>query len=250
MNIDNAVVLITGANRGLGLALATVLQRAGARKIYAAARDPASITQQGVVPLKLDVANAGDVEAAVAACGDVTLLINNAGISLGSPILAAGSVAALRAELEINLFGPMLLSKGFAPVLARNGGGAIVNIISVLSWLSFPGAATYSTSKSAAWALTNGLRNELHAQGTQVLAAHMGFMDTDMTAGLTAEKAAPLTIAEKIVAALVAGQEEVLADAMTEQVKQGFSAPRGIYMGSPLESPMGSPMATPLGAPD
>jgi len=161
----------------------------------------------------------------------VTLLINNAGVSRGSPFLAAGSAAAARSELETNFFGPLVMSQAFAPVLAANGGGAIVNVLSVLSWLNLSGAATYSASKSAAWSLTNGLRNELRGQGTQVLALHVAFMDTDMTKGIDAPKANPSDVVRQALEALTAGSEEVLADDLTRQVKRGLSAERGVYMG-------------------
>ncbi|MES2259607.1 MAG: SDR family oxidoreductase [Pseudomonadota bacterium] len=232
MNIKDAVVLITGANRGLGLALAQAMLQAGARKVYGAARDPSTVTLDGVQPVRLDVTSADDIAAVVQACPDVTILVNNAGISLGSAVLAADAVQAARAELETNLFGPMALSQAFAPVLARHGGGAIVNILSALSWLSFPSTGTYSVSKSAAWALTNGLRGELQGQHTQVLAAHMGYMDTGMTRGIEAEKSDPAVIARAIVAALEAGEDEVLTDEVSRQVKQGFSAPRSAYLGA------------------
>ena len=173
MDIKNAVVLVTGANRGLGLAFVNELLAAGVKKVYAAARDPSTITVQGVERVKLDVTRPEDIAAAASRCSDVTLLINNAGVSRGSPFLAAGSAAAARSELETNFFGPLVMSQAFAPVLAANGGGAIVNVLSVLSWLNLSGAATYSASKSAAWSLTNGLRNELRGQGTQVLALHV-----------------------------------------------------------------------------
>jgi NAD(P)-dependent dehydrogenase (short-subunit alcohol dehydrogenase family) len=231
MQIKNSVVLVTGANRGLGQAFVNALLAAGAAKIYAAARDPHSITLQGVVPLKLDVTNAADIAAAAQVANDVTLLINNAGISRGSPLLAAGSADAARAELETNVFGPLALSQAFAPILKANGGGAIVNVLSVLSWLNIAGAATYSVSKSAAWSLTNGLRGELHAQGTQVVGVHVGFMDTDMASGTPGPKAAPLDVARQTLAALEAGQDEVLADELSRGVKQGLSAQPGVYLG-------------------
>ena len=231
MNIKDAVVLVTGANRGLGRAFVDGLLAAGAAKVYAAARDPASITLQGVERIRLDVTNADQIAAAAKACPDVTLLINNAGITRGSSFLATGSAAAARAELETNFFGPLALSQAFAPVLKANGGGAIVNVLSVLSWLNIAGAATYSASKSAAWSLTNGLRGELRAQGTQVVGVHVGFMDTDMTKGLDTPKVDPNDVVRQTLAAIEAGHEEVLADALSRQVRQGLAAERGVYLG-------------------
>jgi len=229
MQVKNAVVLVTGANRGLGQAFVNALLEAGAAKIYAAARDASSITLSGVTPIQLDVTNAADIAAAAAQCTDVTLLINNAGIGRGSSFLASNSADAARAELETNFFGPLALTQAFAPILKANGGGAIVNVLSVLSWLNLSSAATYSASKAAAWSLTNGLRGELHGQGTQVVGVHVGYMDTDMTRGLDAPKADPLDVARQTLAAVDAGQSEVLADELSRGVKQGLSA--SVYLG-------------------
>jgi NAD(P)-dependent dehydrogenase (short-subunit alcohol dehydrogenase family) len=231
MQIKNSVVLVTGANRGLGQAFVNALLEAGAAKIYAAARDPSSITIKGVVPIKLDVTNAADIAAAAQQCTDLTLLINNAGIGRGSSFLAAGSADAARAELETNFFAPLALSQAFAPILKANGGGGIINILSVLSWLNLAAVATYSASKSAAWSLTNGLRNELRPQGTQVVGVHVGFMDTDMAHGFPGPKIAPLDVARQTLAALEAGKDEVLADALSRNVQKGLSAQPGVYLG-------------------
>lgn len=233
MQLKDSVVFITGANRGLGLAYAQGALAAGAKKVYAATRDPSSITLAGVHPIALDVTNAAQVEQAARACGDVTLLINNAGISRGSGFLAGSGMDAARAELETNFFGPWALARAFAPVLAANGGGAMVNVLSVLSWISFPAIGTYSASKSAAWSLTNGLRNELRAQGTQVVGVHVGFMDTDMAKNAPGEKVQPASVVEQTWAALEANASEVLADSVTRQVKLGLSAPHGVYLGEP-----------------
>lgn len=230
MQLKDSVVLVTGANRGLGLAFAQAALAAGARKVYAAARDPASVTLPGVVPIQLDVGNAAQVAAAVRDCGDVTLLVNNAGISMGSSFLASpDAVAAARAEFEVNFFGPWALASAFAPVLKANGGGAIVNVLSALSWVSFPSVATYSASKSAAWSLTNGLRNELRAQGTQVVALHVGYMDTDMTRGLDAPKSSPADVARVTLEGVEAGAFEVLADDISKQIKQSLSSATPAY---------------------
>ena len=233
MNLKNAVVLVTGANRGLGQAFAEAALAAGARKVYAAARDPDSITLEGVERVRLDVTRSDQIAAAARRCADVTLLVNNAGISRGSALLASGSAAAARAELDTNLFGPLEMSRAFAPLLAANGGGAIVNVLSVLSWINIPAAGSYCVSKSAAWAMTNGLRHELRAQGTQVVGVHVAFMDTNMARGVQGPKVSPGEVVQQVFDAIEQGRDEVLADALTRQVKQGLSAERGVYLSEP-----------------
>jgi NAD(P)-dependent dehydrogenase (short-subunit alcohol dehydrogenase family) len=230
VNIKDSVVFITGANRGLGLQLAKAALAAGAKKVYGAARDPKSITLPGVIPVQLDVTRHDEIAAVSREYQDVNVLINNAGIVRAGGILADNALEQARAEWETNVIGPMLLSKGFAPTLKANGGGAIVNILSVLAWYSQGPTNTYSMSKSAAWALTNGLRIELAAQGTQVVGAHMGYMDTDMTAGYDIDKIKPEEVAVQIFAALADGHEEVLADDLTRQIKLGINAEVPAYV--------------------
>ena len=231
MKLKNAVVFITGANRGLGRAFAQAALAAGAAKVYAAARNPASIDLPGVVPIALDVTDPAQIARAAAQCADVTLLINNAGISLQGRLLADDALATARAELETNFFAPWALARAFAPVLWGNGGGAVLNVLSVLSWVTLPGVATYSASKAAAWSLSNGLRHELKAQGTQVTSLHVGYMDTDMTRGLDAPKAAPAEVARLALAGVEAGAFEVLADDISRQVKQSLSTEAPVYAG-------------------
>lgn len=230
MKIQDAVVLVTGANRGLGKAFAQELVAQGAKKVYAAARDPKSVNIPGVTAIQLDVTAPDQVAAAARNYTDVNVLINNAGIGRGTSFLDADAETALRAELETNLFGPMATARAFAPVLAANGGGAILNVLSALSWVTMPGAATYSATKSAAWSLTNSLRQVLAGQNTQVVAVHVGFMDTDMAAGVDAPKADPRDVARQSLAALETGAVEVLADATSRHIKQGLSAHPGVYL--------------------
>ncbi len=230
MQLANATVLITGANRGIGLAFARAALARGARKVYAGARNPASITLAGVVPVKLDVTSADDVATAAAAAGDVTLVINNAGIAETGSFLTPGAEASLRRHLEVNVFGTLRVTQAFAPVLARNGGGAVLNVASIASWLSSPLLASYAVSKSAVWSLSNGLRNDLREQQTQVLTLHMGFVDTDLTHGIDAPKSSADEIVARALDALEAGADEVLADDITRQVKLGLAAEPGIYL--------------------
>ena len=230
MKIKDSVALVTGANRGLGLAFTQALLAGGVRKVYAAARDPASVKQAGVVPVRLDVTNAAEVASAAAELGDVTLVINNAGIIRASGFLGEKGVEAVRAELETNFFGPVHVSRAFAPILARNGGGAIVNVLSALSWVAFPSSSTYSASKAAAWSFSNGLRNELRGQGTQVLALHVGYMDTDMVRDVAAPKSKPEDVARQTLEALEAGKSEILADEVSRRIKQNLSAEPGVYL--------------------
>ncbi|WP_298236042.1 SDR family oxidoreductase [uncultured Azohydromonas sp.] len=230
MKLDNATVLITGANRGLGLAFARHALLRGARRVLAGARDPHSVTLPGVEPVRLDVTRAEDVAAAAQRHGDVTLLINNAGVAELGAFLAEGSEASARRQMEVNYFGPLRLSRAFAPVLAAQGGGALLNVLSVASWVHSMELGVYGATKAAAWALTNGLRHELRPQGTQVLALHMGFVDTDMTRGIEVPKSSADDIVRRAFDALEGGAEEVLADELTRAVKQGLSAEPGIYL--------------------
>ncbi|MDR6396601.1 SDR family oxidoreductase [Herbaspirillum seropedicae] len=230
MKIADSTVLVTGANRGIGLAFTKAFLARGARKVYAAARDPSSITSPGVTPLKLDVTSPAEVEAAARMASDVSIVVNNAGIAAIGGFLAEDAEALLRRHFETNVFGVLRVSRAFAPALARNGGGALLNVASVGSWLSFPMLATYATSKAAVWSLSNGLRNELRGQGTQVMSLHMGFVDTDLTKDFDAQKSSPQEIVDYALDALEAGAEEALADELTRQVQGGLSAEHPIYL--------------------
>jgi NAD(P)-dependent dehydrogenase (short-subunit alcohol dehydrogenase family) len=235
MKIRDSVAFVTGANRGIGLAFAQELLAAGARKVYSATRQPERITLAAVESVRLDVTNPGDVAAAARRCTDVNLLINNAGIALWTGFLSPNSVEAARSEMETNYYGPLLLSRAFAPVLAKNGGGAIVNLLSVVSWVAVPSAGTYSASKAAAWSLTNWLRTALREQGTQVIGVHAGPVDTDMASELTLPKVTPIDVVRQVLSAVEAGRDEVLADDMTRQVKARLSDREGIYLNFDLE---------------
>src|SRR6266516_6269729 len=218
MKIEGAAALVTGANRGLGAAIAQALLDSGAT-VYGAARDPGSITDDRLIPVRLDVTNDDQISDAARRCDEVSIVVNNAGILRSSASLADGAVEAARAEMETNFFGSMRMARAFAPILRENGGGALVNVLSVLSFVSMPQGATYSASKAAAWSLTNALRMELRRQGTLVVAVHAGFIDTDMAAGVSADKVSPASVAKQIVAAIASDAEEVLADATSEMVK-------------------------------
>ena len=228
MKIQGSVVLVTGANRGLGLEFAKQALALGAAKVYAAARDPSQVTLPGVVPVKLDVTNLADVAALAVQCPDVTLLVNNAGIGRTGGVTGGDATTLLREQMETNVYGVLHTSHAFAPVLARNGGGAILNILSVLSWVNTPLLGAYGVTKAAAWALTNSLRIELKGQGTQVTGFHCGFIDTDMIRSFDVPKATPEDVVAQSYAALEAGELEVRADEATRQVKAGLS--QGVYL--------------------
>jgi len=229
MKIQGSVVLVTGANRGLGLEFAKQALALGAAKVYAGARDPSKVTLPGVIPVKLDVTNLDDVAAVAAQCPDVTLVINNAGIGRTGGIVEGDAATLLRAHLETNLFGVLNTSRAFAAILKRNGGGAILNVLSVLSWINTPILGTYGVSKAAAWALTNSLRTELKAQGTQVVGLHAGFIDTDLVAAFDAPKTSPADVVRQAYAAIEAGEQEACVDEASRQVKAGLS--QGVYLG-------------------
>lgn len=223
MELKDAVVVVTGANRGLGRQLATQLVERGA-KVYAAARRPETVDLAGVTPLRLDITDEESVLAAARVASDATLLVNNAGISTATPLLA-GDPDAVRLEMTTNFFGPLAVTRAFAPVIEGNGGGAVLNVLSVLSWLHPAGTGAYAAAKAAAWALTNATREELAPRGITVSALHVGYMDTDMAAAVPAEqKADPADVAAQALAGLKKGLPEILADENTRYVKQGLAA--------------------------
>jgi NAD(P)-dependent dehydrogenase (short-subunit alcohol dehydrogenase family) len=230
MDIKNSVALVTGGNRGLGKAFVQALLDAGSQRIYVGARSLTATTDPRLQPLKLDITSARDIAAAAEACQDVTILINNAGVMHSSPLLAAPSMDGARAEMETNYFGTLAMCRAFAPILKKHGGGALVNMLSVVSWFTNPLNGSYSASKAAALSLTNGVRLELHAQGTLVVAVHAGFIDTDMTASLDVPKVTPQEIAVKTIEAIAAGQEEVLADQRSLDVRAALATdPQAFY---------------------
>jgi NAD(P)-dependent dehydrogenase (short-subunit alcohol dehydrogenase family) len=231
MQIKGSIALVTGANRGLGAAFTRALLAAGASKVYAAARDPSSIAQAGVVPVRLDVTQEGQVTAVARELSDVTLVVNNAGIAEHGPLLGTASIDSLRRQFETNAIGPLRLIQAFAPTLAANGGGGVINILSVLAWLTFPTTGSYSASKAGAWALGNALRLELMAQRTELLAVHSALIDTDMARGVPGDKLSPDDLARAALAALEAGQPEYLADPTTRGVHAGLSAQPPVYIG-------------------
>jgi NAD(P)-dependent dehydrogenase (short-subunit alcohol dehydrogenase family) len=220
MDVNGAVVLVTGANRGIGAEFVAQLKKRGAAKIYAAARDASALDVDGVHPL--DITDAGQIEAAAAAAGDVQVLINNAGISTGTSLLT-GDEATVRREMDTNFFGTMLMTRAFAPILGSNGGGAILNVVSALSWFTLPAAGAYAASKAAAWVLTDSTRLELAPQGTHVVAVHMGLVDTDMSKGVEAPKIAPSDLVSAGLDAIESGAQEVLADDWARFVKSGLT---------------------------
>ena len=224
MEITGSVALVTGANRGLGAAFCRSLLEAGASKVYAGARDIRTVQVPGVVPVQLDITSPTQVEAAAAKSGDVNLLINNAGILTGAGAFSDDAIDAGHREFETNVFGPLAVTRAFAPVLASNGGGAIINVLSVLSWLSNPGAALYCASKAASWSLTNAIRQELLTQHTHVMALHVGFMETEMVAHVRGPKSSPDDVAAQALDGVRAGAFEVLADDVSKRVRSGLSS--------------------------
>ncbi len=218
--IAGAVALVTGAKRGFGRALVDELLQRGAVKVYATSRLPQPQRDDRIVPLILDVADDTSVAATARHAPDVSILVNNAGISLATPILDA-PLADIRSELDTNLFGIIRVARAFAPVLANHRRSSMINVLSVLSWVSFGGG--YEISKAAAWSATNALRLELRDQGTIVTALHVGYMDTEMTAGIHAPKADPRDIAHQTAEAIITGDLEILADTTSRSVKSKLS---------------------------
>jgi NAD(P)-dependent dehydrogenase (short-subunit alcohol dehydrogenase family) len=225
MDIKGAVALVTGANRGIGQAFARALLDQGAAKVYAGVRDPATVTDPDLVPLQLDVTNPDHRAGAGAAPDDVDIVVNNAGILGDRGNLLAGDLDVARRVMEANFFGTWAVSRAFAPVLARNGGGALINMLSVASWRGSALTPGYSASKAAQWSLTQALRDGLRDQGTLVVGVHVGFVDTEAAAWADGPKVTAATVAEETLKALRENRVEVLVDERARQLKAALSQP-------------------------
>lgn len=223
MDIKNSVAVVTGAGRGLGRHLATQLLERGAAKVYAAVRNPDALDLPGVEPLHLDVTDPESIARAARTAADTTLLVNNAGVSTHVG-LTDGSMADIRLEMETHFFGSLAVTRAFAPLIAANGGGAVLNILSVLSWVHRPAYGGYSAAKAAAWAMTNVARQELAPSGVDVTALHVGFMDTDMADHVAPEdKVDPAVVASLALDGIEQRALEVIADDRSRAVRAALS---------------------------
>jgi NAD(P)-dependent dehydrogenase (short-subunit alcohol dehydrogenase family) len=218
--IKDAVALVTGGSRGIGKAFVEELYARGAAKVYATARDPRTVTHPDAVPLALEVTDLTSVAAAAAQAKDVTILINNAGTASRAHLLDS-SIEEIRRDFETNFYGPLHMTRALAPVIEANGGGHILTVHSVLSWLGL--ADAYSASKAAVWSQSNSMRLHLQPRGITVTGLHVAYVDTDMTAGIDAPKVRPQDVAALGADGIEAGAYEVLVDDVTRQVKAGLS---------------------------
>jgi NAD(P)-dependent dehydrogenase (short-subunit alcohol dehydrogenase family) len=239
MKIKNSTAFVTGANRGIGKSYVKALLNHGAKKVYAGMRDVGAFERIAsewpeehrgkVVPVAIDITREDQIKSAIARAGDVNLLINNAGIANFAGLIAADNLDAARQEMEVNYFGTLMMSRAFAPVLKKNGGGAMVNILSVASLGNFPVLGSYSASKAALHSLTQGIRAELAEQGTQVFGVFPGPIETDMAKDFDMEKSSPTLIADGTLIAIVKGEEDIFIDPMAVQFRQDyFSDPKAL----------------------
>ncbi|WP_432076932.1 SDR family oxidoreductase [Streptomyces wuyuanensis] len=229
MKLQGSVAFVTGANRGLGEQFVRALLGTGAAKVYAGARDPAKVTVPGTVPVLVDITDHDSVRAAADLAPDVTLLVNNAGSTTRADILAS-DLDSFRSEFETHVVGTLAMSRAFAPVLGRNAGGAIVNVLSVLSWVSITASAGYSAAKAAEWSVTNALRVALADQGTQVTALHVSYLATELAASIPGPKSDPAEVARAALAGVEAGLHEVLADDVSKRVRTALAdGPETLY---------------------
>jgi NAD(P)-dependent dehydrogenase (short-subunit alcohol dehydrogenase family) len=219
VKISGSTALVTGANRGLGRALLNALRDAGCAKVYAASRKADAVSPGEVIePVQLDITDPRQVAAAAARCQDIGILINNAGVAAFTPALGSASMDNARLEMETNYFGTLAMCRAFAPVLKNNGGGTIVNMLSVVSFFNAPMQGSYCASKAAEWSLTKAVRFELHRQNTRVIGVYAGYIDTAMTAGIDGAKSSPAAIAAAVLAGIEGGSEDILADERSRTV--------------------------------
>lgn len=229
MDVKGSVALVTGGNRGIGRRYVDALLQRGAAKVYAAVRRPDQADVPGAELLRVDITDPASVAALAQAAGDVTLLVNNAGIASNTS-LVTGDLEVIRREMETHYFGTLSMVRAFAPVLERNGGGAVVNVLSALSWFSYDGSNPYAAAKAAEWSMTNGVRLELAGQGTFVQGVHLGAADTDIMAGYDGPMIDPADVPRASLDGLESGEIEVLVDGWSRMIKASLANdPREFY---------------------
>jgi short-subunit dehydrogenase len=227
--IKDSTVLITGATGAIATALIAALTARGAKKIYAAARNPSALAASDrLVPLKMDVTSDADVNKAAATATDITLLINNAGVNHNTAFLLAADLSIASEEFECNYLAPLRVTRAFAPALIANK-GAVLNMLTILSRVNLPFMGSYCASKAAALSLTQGLRAELGPKGVRVAAALPGAVDTRMTAGLPIPKMSPADAATEILDGFESGEEEIYVGDMARGLAEGLAKdPKGV----------------------
>ena len=225
MKITDAVVFVTGANRGLGLVLAKEALQRGAKKVYAGMRDTTDFNEVGLIPIQIDVTDSESIQKAVAACCDVNILINNAGIArLNQSPVDSEIMTTTRKILETNLYGVIGSTQYFSSTLQKNSESYIVNILSDVSWEPSTFLASYAISKAAAWSYTNSTRQALSQSNVHVMGVHVGFIDTDLTQTLDIPKISPKTVAEQVFDGIEQNAFEVLVGESTQKLKQDLTA--------------------------
>lgn len=234
MKISQSVVFVTGANRGLGLAFARALVARGASKVYAGMRDTSGFSEPGITPIALDLHDPSSIAEAALQCPDVNFLLNNAGIArYEKSVLDPSGFNDAHAMFETNYFGTVRVTQAFAPALLRNGDAAILNVLSVASWIAKPLLAAYAASKSAEWSFTNALRVELQSTKVLVSGMHVGFIDTDLTKDLEVAKLTAESVVTAALDGIEAGLHEILIDDVSKAVKASLSAPNAVYLAPP-----------------
>lgn len=229
MQISGSVALVSGANRGIGRALVEALLKHGAKKVYASGRNledlktVKTLDPGRVETLAMDVTNLDQLQAAAKLAADTNLLINNAGVLDAGSVLEAPAEAFQR-DMEVNFYGVLHATRVFAPVLERNGGGAIVNLLTLVALASMPGFGVYNASKAAAWSLTQSLRADLGKKGTKVFGVFPGAIDTDMLKGIEIPKTAPIEVANAVMAGIEDGLEDIFPDPMSQQLYAQWKA--------------------------